>query len=103
MNVILAASTTDHMVRRAGVAGGFGGLSADACFPPQVPLYSALFTPAQHARLHRMLYVDKSVDPDVALVIDLVGLCVDLRNAGLPDTGLEVHLSKAMTGAWTGA
>lgn len=70
---------------------------------PQVPIYSACFTAAQHPMLLRLLYVNATISESHDFIIDLIALGLMLLNSGIDDQGLIGHLSEATAGAWRGA
>ena len=76
-----------------------------------VPLFSALMTTIDHPRLRRAVYIDShyyyrrdnSGDPSVGIGVDaylvrLMSFLIKLRNSGMDDDGLLMHLSWLLGG-----
>lgn len=64
-----------------------------------VPLYSATLTSISHPNILRAVYIDKHIYADDDFLINLVVFALRLRNAGLSDHGLLVHLSEVLAGS----
>lgn len=63
-----------------------------------VPLYSATIQGINHPNLYRALYIDeKDYQPD--FLSHLLAFALKLRNRGLTDHGLCIHLSDALAGS----
>ena len=63
-----------------------------------VPLYSATLQGVNHVNLYRALYIDeKDYQPD--FLSHLLAFALKLRNLGLSDHGLCIHLSDALAGS----
>ncbi|KAI8061751.1 hypothetical protein BC940DRAFT_244920 [Gongronella butleri] len=70
-----------------------------------VPLYSAIMASAQHPNILRAMYIDGHVYGEDDFLINLIIFALRLRNAGLSDHGLLVHISDVLAGnlyAWEG-
>ncbi|EJT97248.1 hypothetical protein DACRYDRAFT_97335 [Dacryopinax primogenitus] len=67
-----------------------------------VPIYSGAFVNASHPLILRGLYVDGDAYSSTDFLTNLLVLCLRLRNAGLTDGGLVVHLSEATAGSLNG-
>ena len=62
-----------------------------------VPLYSALLVGFHHPSIYRAIYIDKAdYSPDFLTELILFG--IKLRNAGLSDNNLIVHLTDVLAG-----
>lgn len=69
-----------------------------------VPLYSALFSSAAHPSILRAVYVDTAKYPPTDFLIQLIVLCVAIRNCGFHDHNLLSLLSASVAGSlYTGA
>ncbi|KAI9245364.1 hypothetical protein BDA99DRAFT_447900 [Phascolomyces articulosus] len=64
-----------------------------------VPLYSAILTSVSHSNILRAVYIDKHVYSEDDFLINLVIFALRLRNAGIPDHGLLVHVSEVLAGS----
>lgn len=63
-----------------------------------VPLYSAILYGIEHPRLYRALYIDANdYNPD--FLSHLIVFALKLKNQGIPDHGLLVHLSDCLAGS----
>lgn len=63
-----------------------------------VPLYSATIQGLDHPNIYRALYIDeKDYQPD--FLSHLLAFALKLRNKGLEDHGLCLHLSEALAGS----
>uniref|UniRef100_A0A8H7XJY9 YMC020W-like alpha/beta hydrolase domain-containing protein n=1 Tax=Psilocybe cubensis TaxID=181762 RepID=A0A8H7XJY9_PSICU len=67
-----------------------------------VPIYSGLFTAANHPLILRALYIDGDAYHSSDFLCALLILLLRIRNAGLPDSGLLAHLSEATAGSLSG-
>ncbi|KZT51281.1 hypothetical protein CALCODRAFT_145928 [Calocera cornea HHB12733] len=67
-----------------------------------VPIYSGAFVNASHPLILRGLYIDGDAYSSTDFLTNLLVLCLRLRNAGLTDGGLVVHLSEATAGSLNG-
>ncbi|KZO92434.1 hypothetical protein CALVIDRAFT_601440 [Calocera viscosa TUFC12733] len=67
-----------------------------------VPIYSGTFVNASHPLILRGLYIDGDAYSSTDFLTNLLVLCLRLRNAGLTDGGLVVHLSEATAGSLNG-
>jgi len=67
-----------------------------------VPVYSALFEGLSHSHILRAIYVDEIGYHATTFISNLIVFAIRLRNAGLYDHGLLVHLSEAVSGSLTG-
>ncbi|EJU05139.1 hypothetical protein DACRYDRAFT_19736, partial [Dacryopinax primogenitus] len=67
-----------------------------------VPIYSRAFVNALYPLILRGLYIDGDAYSSTDFLTNLLVLCLRLRNAGLTDGGLVVHLSKAIAGSPNG-
>ncbi|KAF9586455.1 hypothetical protein BGW38_004715 [Lunasporangiospora selenospora] len=63
-----------------------------------VPLYSAVMTSIHHPSITRALFINGSSYQDDFL-INLISFSLRLRNAGVDDHGILVHLSEAIAGS----
>ncbi|KAF9581295.1 hypothetical protein BGW38_001738, partial [Lunasporangiospora selenospora] len=63
-----------------------------------VPLYSAIMTSVHHPSIVRAVYIDGSSFQDDFLT-NLIAFALRLRNSGLDDNGVLVHLSEAVAGS----
>lgn len=69
-----------------------------------VPLYSALYSSAAHPSILRAVYVDEAVYTRQDFLIQLIVLCVAVRNCGFHDHNLLTLLSASVAGSlYTGA
>ncbi|KAI9493652.1 hypothetical protein BDB00DRAFT_821992 [Zychaea mexicana] len=64
-----------------------------------VPLYSAILAGVSHPNILRAVYIDKHVYTDDDFLINLVVFALRLRNAGIPDHGLLIHVSEVLAGS----
>jgi len=67
-----------------------------------VPIYSGAFTSATHPLILRSLYIDGDAYSSTDFLTNLIVLCLRLRDSGLTDGGLVVHLSEATAGSLNG-
>ncbi|CAG8435743.1 1500_t:CDS:2 [Ambispora gerdemannii] len=67
-----------------------------------VPLYSAVFTGVSHPSILRAVYIDGPIYRDNDFLTNLIVFAVRLRNAGIHDHDLLVHLSEVVAGSLTG-
>ncbi|KAJ1913022.1 hypothetical protein H4219_005379 [Mycoemilia scoparia] len=67
-----------------------------------VPLHSAVFQSVTHHNLYRAVYIDGPHYKNDFLT-RLINFCLKLRNAGIDDRGLLVHLSQVIVGALWGS
>ncbi|OBZ83772.1 hypothetical protein A0J61_08176 [Choanephora cucurbitarum] len=63
-----------------------------------VPLYSSIMHAVNHPNILRSIYIDGHIYSDDDFLIDLVVFGLKLRNAGLSDHDLLVHLSEVLAG-----
>ncbi|KAF9438004.1 hypothetical protein BGZ76_010208 [Entomortierella beljakovae] len=66
-----------------------------------VPLYSAVMTSIHHPSIVRAVYIDAASYQNDFL-INLIAFSLRLRNAGVDDHGILVHLSEAIAGSLYG-
>ncbi|KAI7855107.1 hypothetical protein BDC45DRAFT_544978 [Circinella umbellata] len=64
-----------------------------------VPLYSAIMTGISHPNILRAVYIDKHVYSEDDFLMNLVIFALKLRNAGIPDHGLLIHVSEVLAGS----
>ena len=64
-----------------------------------VPLYSAIMAGVSHPNILRAVYIDKHVYSEDDFLMNLVIFGLKLRNAGIPDHGLLVHVSEVLAGS----
>ncbi|KAI8150069.1 hypothetical protein BJV82DRAFT_503532 [Fennellomyces sp. T-0311] len=64
-----------------------------------VPLYSAILTGISHPNIYRAVYIDKHIYTNDDFLINLVVFALRLRNAGIPDHGLFIHISEVLAGS----
>ncbi|KAI9321270.1 hypothetical protein BX666DRAFT_1850528 [Dichotomocladium elegans] len=64
-----------------------------------VPLHSGILTSISHPNILRSVYIDKHIYTEDDFLINLVVFAIRLRNAGLPDHGLLVHVSEVLAGS----
>ncbi|KZV69431.1 hypothetical protein PENSPDRAFT_686408 [Peniophora sp. CONT] len=67
-----------------------------------VPIYSGIFTAASHPLILRALYIDGDAYHSTDFLTNLLVLLTRILNAGLPDSGLALHLSEATAGSLSG-
>lgn len=67
-----------------------------------VPLYSAIYAGASHPSILRALYIDGSAFPKADFLINLLVLCVAVRNGGFHDHNLLTLLSASVAGSLFG-
>lgn len=67
-----------------------------------MPVYSAIFSAAQHPNILRVLHIDGAAHDVTDFVTNLIVFCLQLRNAGLDDGGLVAHLSESVAHGLTG-
>ncbi|KAI8341398.1 hypothetical protein BC941DRAFT_347453 [Chlamydoabsidia padenii] len=70
-----------------------------------VPLYSAIMVATEHPNILRALYIDGHIYSPDDFLINLIIFALRLRNAGLTDHGLLLHLSDVLAGnlySWEG-
>ncbi|KAG9290215.1 hypothetical protein G9A89_022191 [Geosiphon pyriformis] len=67
-----------------------------------VPLYSGVFTGANHPSILRAVYIDSPIYRENDFLSNLIVFAVRLRNAGIQDHDLLVYLSEVITGPLTG-
>ncbi|KAI8085179.1 uncharacterized protein BX664DRAFT_266778 [Halteromyces radiatus] len=70
-----------------------------------VPLYSAIMVATEHPNILRAIYIDGHVYSPDDFLINLIVFALRLRNAGLSDHGLLLHISDVLAGnlyAWEG-
>lgn len=63
-----------------------------------VPLYSAVMSSASHSNLFRAIYIDGHVYNEDDFLINLIIFALRLRNAGVSDHGLLIHVSEVLAG-----
>jgi hypothetical protein len=63
-----------------------------------VPLYSAVMSSASHPYLFRAIYIDGHVYNEDDFLINLIIFALRLRNAGVSDHGLLIHVSEVLAG-----
>ncbi|KAI8579067.1 hypothetical protein K450DRAFT_243700 [Umbelopsis ramanniana AG] len=63
-----------------------------------VPLYSAVMSSASHPNLFRAIYIDGHVYNEDDFLINLIIFALRLRNAGVSDHGLLIHVSEVLAG-----
>lgn len=63
-----------------------------------VPLYSAVMSTATHSNLFRAIYIDGHVYNEDDFLINLIIFALRLRNAGVSDHGLLIHVSEVLAG-----
>ncbi|KAJ3408282.1 hypothetical protein HDV05_005060 [Chytridiales sp. JEL 0842] len=76
-------------------------------FDEVVPLLSGICQAFDHPSLFRAIYIDETIqdltgDDDVDFLTQLVQFSLKLRNRGLSDHGMSIHLSKLLAGAFFG-
>jgi hypothetical protein len=64
-----------------------------------VPLYSAIMSSVNHSNILRSIYIDGHIYSQDDFLINLILFALRLRNAGLPDYDLLVHLSEVLAGS----
>ncbi|KAI8874911.1 hypothetical protein K501DRAFT_203707 [Backusella circina FSU 941] len=64
-----------------------------------VPLYSSIMTTLIHPNILRHVYIDGSIYSEDDFLISLVVFSVKLRNIGLYDHDLLIHLSEVLAGS----
>lgn len=64
-----------------------------------VPLYSAIMSAVNHPSILRSIYIDGHVYSQDDFLINLIIFALTLRNTGLPDYDLLVHLSEVLAGS----
>ncbi|KAG0196318.1 hypothetical protein BGX28_010298 [Mortierella sp. GBA30] len=67
-----------------------------------VPLYSAVMTSVHHPSIVRAVYVDDGASYKNDFLINLIAFSLRLRNAGVDDHGILVHLSEVIAGSLYG-
>ncbi|KAF9276429.1 hypothetical protein BGZ68_010013 [Mortierella alpina] len=67
-----------------------------------VPLYSAVMTSVHHPSIVRAVYVDNGASYKSDFLINLIAFSLRLRNAGVDDHGILVHLSEVIAGSLYG-
>ncbi|CAO3573305.1 unnamed protein product [Mortierella alpina] len=67
-----------------------------------VPLYSAVMTSVHHPSIVRAVYVDNGASHKSDFLINLIAFSLRLRNAGVDDHGILVHLSEVIAGSLYG-
>ncbi|KAJ2964994.1 hypothetical protein NQZ79_g146 [Umbelopsis isabellina] len=63
-----------------------------------VPLYSAIMSSASHSNLFRAIYIDGHIYNEDDFLINLIIFALRLRNAGVSDHGLLIHISEVLAG-----
>lgn len=64
-----------------------------------VPLYSAIIASVQHPNILRSIYIDGHVYSEDDFLINLIVFALRLKNAGLSDHDLLIHLSDVLAGS----
>lgn len=64
-----------------------------------VPLYSAIMSSVNHPNILRSIYIDGHVYSKDDFLINLIVFALRLRNTGLPDYDLLMHLSEVLAGS----
>ncbi|CAO3640226.1 unnamed protein product [Mucor hiemalis] len=64
-----------------------------------VPLYSAIMSAVNHPSILRCIYIDGHIYSQDDFLINLIIFALTLRNTGLPDYDLLVHLSEVLAGS----
>lgn len=67
-----------------------------------VPIYSAIFDAATHPSILRAIFIDGTTFNADDFLTNLIVFCLRLRNAGLSDHGLLLHLSDILVGSMYG-
>ncbi|CAO3616400.1 unnamed protein product [Cunninghamella echinulata] len=70
-----------------------------------VPLYSAIMAGSEHPNILRALYIDGHIYSEDDFLINLIVFAIQIRNAGLSDHGLLIHISSVLAGnlySWEG-
>ncbi|ORZ22039.1 hypothetical protein BCR42DRAFT_319815 [Absidia repens] len=70
-----------------------------------VPLYSAIMVATDHPNILRAIYIDGHIYSPDDFLINLILFALRLRNAGLSDHGLLLHISDVLAGnlySWEG-
>lgn len=86
-----------HAVLTKLLQKGVKFVAVGSWYDQVVPLYSATLQGVNHPNIFRALYVD-AADYQPDFLSHLVVLSLKLRNYGLSDYGLVVHLSEALQG-----
>ncbi|KAI8077286.1 uncharacterized protein B0P05DRAFT_471353 [Gilbertella persicaria] len=64
-----------------------------------VPLYSAILHAVDHPNILRSIYIDGHIFSEDDFLINLIVFCFKLRNTGLSDHDLIIHLSQVLAGS----
>jgi hypothetical protein len=64
-----------------------------------VPLYSGIMSSVNHSNILRSIYIDGHIYSEDDFLINLIVFALRLRNTGLPDYDLLVHLSEVLAGS----
>ena len=65
-------------------------------------IYSGVFIAVDHPRILRALYIDGDAYNSSDFLSNLMVLLLKMRNAGVDDGGLLMHLSEATAGSLSG-